>query len=77
MTNHLNSGHKSAAKHTPSMRETEYSKKWAQEHPALFTANLIEFIEQHPAPYWEFTLTTTGGFFTLRAIIAKATGGAQ
>ena len=50
-----------------SIQETEYSKKWAEENPELFTKNILEFIEQHPSEYWSFSMTCTKGFFTIIA----------
>lgn len=57
---------------TYKQRETEYSKKWASENPALFTANALAFIEQHPADFWTFVMEQTKGFFTLRATLKTA-----
>jgi hypothetical protein len=54
-------------KNAYSIRETEYSKKWAEENPELFTKNILEFIEQHPSKYWLFSMTITKGFFKISA----------
>lgn len=52
--------------------ETEYSKKWAAENTALFTENVLAFIEHHPAEAWAFVMEQTKGFFTLRATLKAA-----
>ena len=47
--------------------EIEFSKKWAEENAALFSARFLAFLAEHKAAEWAVAVTQTRGFFTLTA----------
>jgi hypothetical protein len=53
------------------VREINYSRKWAAENPELFTASILELTEQHPAEFWAFTIVPTKGFLLVTATLKK------
>jgi len=50
-------------------QEVEYSKVWATNNPAIFTADVLAFLEGHPQDLWTIEASQTKGFFTFRATL--------
>ena len=50
---------------------TEYSKLWATANPELFTASVLDFLEQHQAESWNIVIGHRPGFVTFRANIKQ------
>ena len=55
--------------HIYSEKWDEYNKGWATKNPELFTASVLEFVEQNPDDSWKITVEHTPGFLKIRAVL--------